>query len=270
MEEIIKRTDGVPLFIEELTKAVVEAQASRESGEDASATTSRSALAVPATLHASLMARLDRLGPGPKKMAQIGAAIGREFSYELLAAVAGPSEREIQDRLARLVHSELVFQRGAPPESVYSFKHALVQDAAYSTLLRSDRQRLHARIAEAVEGRFPGPRGARARTAGAPLYGSLPNRTCRRLLAEGRRTRCPTFGQSGSHPASHPRVRGAEHATGKFRAGSAGARFSDRDRHAHDRRTRLFRATDRRRLQPCTRAVRASRRGRASRRDPQR
>jgi predicted ATPase len=152
MEEIIKRTDGVPLFIEELTKAVVEAQ---ESGEDASATTSRSALAVPATLQASLMARLDRLGLGPKKMAQIGAAIGREFSYELLSAVAGPSESEIQDRLARLVHSELVFQRGAPPEAVYSFKHALVQDAAYSTLLRSDRRRLHARIAEAVEGRFP-------------------------------------------------------------------------------------------------------------------
>ena len=99
VEEIVKRTDGVPLFVEELTKAVVEAQASRESGEDASATTSRSALAVPATLHASFMARLDRLGPAPKKMAQIGAAIGREFSYELLAAVAGPSEREIQDEI---------------------------------------------------------------------------------------------------------------------------------------------------------------------------
>jgi len=153
-EEIIMRSDGVPLFIEELTKAVVEAQASRESGEDASATTSRSALAVPATLHASLMARLDRLGPGPKKMAQIGAAIGREFSYELLAAAA-PSEGEIQDRLARLVRSELVFQHGTPPEATYSFKHALVQDAAYSTLLRSDRQPLHARIAEAIERHFP-------------------------------------------------------------------------------------------------------------------
>ncbi|WP_065753770.1 AAA family ATPase [Bradyrhizobium paxllaeri] len=155
VEEIIKRSDGVPLFIEELTKAVAESQASRESGEDASAKTSRSALAVPATLHASLMARLDRLGPGPKRMAQIGAAIGREFSYELIAAVAGPSEREIQERLARLVHSELVSQHGAPPEAAYSFKHALVQDAAYSTLLRGDRQRLHARIAEAVEERFP-------------------------------------------------------------------------------------------------------------------
>src|SRR5258708_38740460 len=130
------RSEGVPLFIEELTKAVVEAQASRESGEDASATTSRSALAVPATLHASLMARLDRLGPGPKKMAQIGAAIGREFSYELLAAVAGPSEWEVQDRLARLFHSELVFQHGTPPTAAYTFKHALWPAAADRTLAR--------------------------------------------------------------------------------------------------------------------------------------
>ncbi|MCA6119462.1 AAA family ATPase [Bradyrhizobium sp. WSM 1738] len=153
-EEIIKRSDGVPLFIEELTKAVIESQASRH-GVDASAATSRSALAVPATLHASLLARLDRLGQGPKKVAQIGAAIGREFSYELLAAVVGSSESEIQPSLARLVSSELVFQHGTPPEAAYSFKHALVQDAAYSTLLRSDRQRLHARIADALERYFP-------------------------------------------------------------------------------------------------------------------
>jgi predicted ATPase/class 3 adenylate cyclase len=155
MEEIIKRTDGVPLFIEELTKAVVEVHAGQDSTKNARVTTALSGLAVPATLHASLMARLDRLGPGPKEMAQIGAAIGREFSYELLAAVAGQSEREMRDSLARLVTSELVFQRGPPPEAVYNFKHALVQDAAYSTLLRSDRQQLHARIAEAVEERFP-------------------------------------------------------------------------------------------------------------------
>ena len=101
------------------------------------------------------MARLDRLGPAAKHVAQTGAAIGREFSYELLGAVADRNERELQNDLARLVTSELVFQRGAPPESVYTFKHALVQDAAYSTLLRSDRQQLHARIAEVVEGRFP-------------------------------------------------------------------------------------------------------------------
>lgn len=155
VEQIVTRTDGVPLFVEELTKAVLEAHTGGGNAEGALAGPSRSALALPATLHASLLARLDRLGPAAKQVAQTGAAIGREFSYELLGAVAGRNERELQNELARLVTSELVFERGAPPESVYTFKHALVQDAAYSTLLRSDRQQLHARIAEVVERRFP-------------------------------------------------------------------------------------------------------------------
>jgi predicted ATPase/class 3 adenylate cyclase len=155
VNEIVARTDGVPLFVEELTKAVLEIDASKDNAEDALAETSMSALAVPPTLHASLMARLDRLGPIAKQLAQTGAAIGREFSYELLGAVAGRSQRQLQDELTRLVTAELVFQRGAPPQSVYTFKHALVQDAAYTTLLRSDRQQLHTRIAEVVEGRFP-------------------------------------------------------------------------------------------------------------------
>src|SRR5436309_5570504 len=154
VEEIVTRTDGVPLFVEELTKAVLEARAGG-GAEGALAGVSRSALALPATLHASLLARLDRLGPAAKQVAQTGAAIGREFSYELLGAVAGRNDRDLQSELARLVTSELVFQRGAPPESVYTFKHALVQDAAYSTLLRSDRQQLHARIAAVMERRFP-------------------------------------------------------------------------------------------------------------------
>jgi predicted ATPase/class 3 adenylate cyclase len=155
VEEIVTRTDGVPLFVEELTKAVLETHAGGGNAEGPLGGASISALALPATLHASLLARLDRLGPAAKQVAQTGAAIGREFSYELLGAVAGRNERELQNELARLVTSELVFQRGAPPESVYTFKHALVQDAAYSTLLRSDRQQLHARIAEVVERRFP-------------------------------------------------------------------------------------------------------------------
>jgi predicted ATPase/class 3 adenylate cyclase len=155
VKEIVTRTDGVPLFVEELTKALLEAAAGKDNAEDALAGTSISALAVPPTLDASLMARLDRLGPAAKQVAQTGAAIGREFSYELLGAVAGRSERELLEDLARLVTAELAFQRGAPPESVYTFKHALVQDAAYSTLLRSDRQQLHARIAEVMERRFP-------------------------------------------------------------------------------------------------------------------
>ncbi|WGR70453.1 MULTISPECIES: adenylate/guanylate cyclase domain-containing protein [unclassified Bradyrhizobium] len=151
VKEIVDRTDGVPLFVEELTKAVLEDYGDSHGAGGRSI----SALAQPSTLQASLMARLDRLGAGAKQVAQTGAAIGREFSYELLSAIAGGAERELQHELARLVTSELVFQRGTPPESVYTFKHALVQDAAYSTLLRSDRQQLHARIAEAVERCFP-------------------------------------------------------------------------------------------------------------------
>jgi predicted ATPase len=111
-------------------------------------------LAIPTTLHDSLMARLDRLAP-VKEVAQIGAAIGREFSHALLAAVAGRPDTELQSALEQLVASELVFRRGIPPEATYSFKHALVQDAAYQSLLKSKRQQLHARIAEALEQQFP-------------------------------------------------------------------------------------------------------------------
>jgi hypothetical protein len=114
-----------------------------------------SALAVPATLHASLLGRLDRLGPSAKTVAQVGAAIGRNFSHELLAAAAPLAEPELQDALRRLVEAGLVFQRGVPPMAEYLFKHALVQDTAYSTLLRGPRQALHRRIAEALEQRFP-------------------------------------------------------------------------------------------------------------------
>jgi len=133
--QIVERTDGVPLFVEELTKSVVE------SGVPI--------VGIPTTLHDSLMARLDRLA-SVRLVAQIGAAIGREFSYALLRTVSRLPEDELQVLLARLVASELVFQRGTPPDAVYSFKHALVQDTAHSSLLRSTRQRLHARIAKAL------------------------------------------------------------------------------------------------------------------------
>ena len=153
VDEIVERTDGVPLFVEELTKAVVEAGADR--GYASISAVPPSSLAVPATLHASLLGRLDRLGPAAKNVAQVGAAIGRDFSYELLAAAAPLAEPELQEALRRLVEAGLVFQRGVPPAAEYLFKHALVQDTAYSTLLRGPRQALHRRIAEALEQRFP-------------------------------------------------------------------------------------------------------------------
>jgi predicted ATPase len=151
--EIVERTDGVPLFVEEMTKAVLEAGIKR--GREIAASMPGAGLDVPATLQASLMARLDRLGPAAKGVAQIGAAIGREFPYELAASVAELSEDNFQEALQRLVDAGLVFQRGAPPAAEYLFKHALVQDTAYGTLLRGPRQQLHTRIAEALESRFP-------------------------------------------------------------------------------------------------------------------
>jgi class 3 adenylate cyclase/predicted ATPase len=147
--EIVERTDGVPLFVEEMTKAVLEAGAAH--GREVAASVPGAALGVPATLRASLMARLDRLGPTAKGVAQIGAAIGREFTYELAASVGELAEEALQEALRRLVDAGLVFQRGAPPAAEYLFKHALVQEASYGTLLRRTRQQLHARIAAALE-----------------------------------------------------------------------------------------------------------------------
>jgi class 3 adenylate cyclase/tetratricopeptide (TPR) repeat protein len=152
MAEIVERTDGIPLFVEEMTKAVLEAGGDAEARRTA-ATVPPSVLAVPASLHASLMARLDRLGPA-KQIAQIGAAIGREFSHSLLAAVVGKPEVELQSALDRLISAGLLFRQGVPPHATYLFKHALVQDAAYGTLLRAPRHALHARIAETLESQF--------------------------------------------------------------------------------------------------------------------
>jgi class 3 adenylate cyclase/predicted ATPase len=151
--EIIERTDGVPLFVEEMTKAILEA--GDERGRQIATLVPGAGLGVPATLQASLMARLDRLGLAAKGVAQIGAAIGREFSYELAVSVGDLSEQGLQEALQRLVDAGLVFQRGAPPSAEYLFKHALVQEAAYGTLLRRTRQQLHARIAEALENLSP-------------------------------------------------------------------------------------------------------------------
>ena len=149
-QDIIERTDGVPLFVEEMTKAVMETASEGEAKRTA-ALIPPSTSTVPATLHASLMARLDRLGPA-KELAQIAAAIGREFSHELLAKVARRPDAMLEAQLESLVRAGLLFRQGAAPDATYLFKHALVQDAAYGLLLREPRRELHARIAEVLEG----------------------------------------------------------------------------------------------------------------------
>jgi class 3 adenylate cyclase/tetratricopeptide (TPR) repeat protein len=154
LERVLAKTDGVPLFIEELTKTILESGALKETGGHWEYSGPVGALAIPLTLRDSLMARLDRFAP-VKEIAQIGAAIGREFSYELLAAVAPHAQPERDRALAQLVESGLAFQRGAPPVAAYTFKHALVQDAAYDSLLKRRRQELHAKIARAIQEQFP-------------------------------------------------------------------------------------------------------------------
>ena len=151
--DIIERTDGIPLFVEEMTKSVLEAESEGDARQTAAAVSS-SALAAPASLHASLMARLDRLGGPAREVAQIGAAIGREFYHALLAAVVRKPERSSNGaRSSRRVW--LAAPQGVPPHANYLSKHALVQDAAYSTLLREPRRTLHARIADILESELP-------------------------------------------------------------------------------------------------------------------
>jgi tetratricopeptide (TPR) repeat protein len=160
-QQLLTRTDGVPLFVEELTKMVLESEWFREwEGRDVGATGPVSptktlpALGIPSTLHDSLMARLDRLATG-KVVAQLGAMIGRRFSYELLQAVSPVDEATLQQALGQLVEAELLYQRGLPPQATYLFKHALIQEAAQQSLLRSTRQQYHQQIAQVLAERFP-------------------------------------------------------------------------------------------------------------------
>jgi len=154
LDQILARTEGVPLFTEELTKAVLESGILRDTDDRYVFAGPLLPLAIPATLHDSLMARLDRLAP-VKEVAQIGACIGREFDRELLAAVVSVPGAELDAALDRLVAAELVFRRGFSPAASYVFKHALVRDAAHESLLKRRRQELHARLATSIEGRFP-------------------------------------------------------------------------------------------------------------------
>jgi predicted ATPase len=154
IEHVVAKTDGVPLFVEELTKMVLESGLLQERAERYELTGPLPPLVIPATLHDSLMGRLERLA-AVKGLAQLGATLGREFSYEVLQAVSLWDEATLKESLARLVEAELLYQRGLPPEATYMFKHALIQEAAYQSLLRSRRRQHHERIAQVLEARFP-------------------------------------------------------------------------------------------------------------------
>ena len=154
VQQIVVKTDGIPLFVEELVKTILESGLVREEAERYVLSGPLPPLAIPATLQDALMARLDRLAP-VKDVAQLGAVLGREFSYALLRAVSPLDEAMLQQALAQLVEAELLYQRGPPPQATYIFKHALVQDAAYQSLLRSTRQQYHQRIAQVLEAQFP-------------------------------------------------------------------------------------------------------------------
>ena len=154
VQQIVTKTDGVPLFVEELTKTILESGLVRAVNGHYELTGPLSSVAIPATLQDSLMARLDRLGAA-KEVVQLGATIGREFSYEILQAVASIEETSLQQRLGQLVAAELVYQRGVLPQASYLFKHALIQDTAYQSILKSQRQLLHTQIAQVLETQFP-------------------------------------------------------------------------------------------------------------------
>jgi len=154
LQQILAKTDGVPLFVEEITKAILESGQLTALGAHYELTGAFSTLAIPATLHDALMARLDRLVTA-KAVAQYAAVLGRQFSYELLQAVSQVDEVMLQHELGRLVEAEIVYQRGVPPQATYMFKHALIQDAAYESLLKSTRQQYHKRIAQVLEAHFP-------------------------------------------------------------------------------------------------------------------
>src|SRR5262249_24639579 len=153
VQQIVAKTDGVPLFVEELTKMVLESGLLKEAEGQYELTGPLPPLAIPSTVQDSLMPRLDRLATG-KEIAQLGAALGREFSYELLQAVAPVEAARLQQALTKLVEAEVLYQRGLPPQVRYFFKHALIQDAAYQSLLKSTRQQYHQQIAQVLETRF--------------------------------------------------------------------------------------------------------------------
>jgi predicted ATPase len=154
VEHVVAKTDGVPLYVEELTKTILVSDILRETGERFELTGPLSSLAIPETLQESLMARLDRL-PQVREIAQLGSVLGREFAYEMISGLSTAGETTLQVGLGELVEAELLYQRGRPPRARYIFKHALIQDAVYQSLLRRTREHYHRQVAELLEGKFP-------------------------------------------------------------------------------------------------------------------
>ena len=154
LQQVMTKTDGVPLFVEEITKAILESGHLKAVNDHYELTGALSTFAIPTTLQDSLMARLDRLVTA-KAVAQYAAVIGRQFAYHVLQPVSQLDAATLQRELGRLVEAEIVYQRGVPPQATYTFKHALIQDAAYASLLKSTRQHYHQRIAQVLEAQFP-------------------------------------------------------------------------------------------------------------------
>ncbi len=195
VEQVVAKTDGVPLFVEELTKMVLESGLLQEREERYELTGPLPPLAIPATLHDSLMARLDRLAT-VKGLAQLGATLGREFSYDLLQAVSPWDEGTLQRGLHQLVEAEFLYQQGLPPQATYLFKHALIQDAAYQSLLKSTRQQYHQRIAQVLEERFPETAETQPELLAHHYTRGGPHRAGDGLLAAGRPAGHRALGES--------------------------------------------------------------------------
>ena len=212
VEGVTERTGGVPLFVEELTRLLLER------GEQGGIQ------AIPPTLQQSLTARLDRLGSA-REVAQIGAVIGRDFSYALLRAVAGMEDAPLQAALERLAEADILLVQGLPPDSDYRFKHALIQDAAYENLLKSRRQLLHRRVAEALARSVRRDGRGRAGVAGASFHAGGPHRSGHRMVGQSGTAVAGALGAGRSHRAVHPCPRSdrdlARHASAASRSRSS-------------------------------------------------
>ena len=217
VQHIVVQTDGVPLYVEEMTKLVLESGLVQAREDRYELTGPLPTLAIPTTLRDALMARLDRLTTA-KAVAQLGATLGRTFSYDLLHAVSPLDAATLQRELGRLVEAELLYQRGQPPQATYLFKHALIQEAAYQALLRSTRQQYHERTAQVLADAVSRDRRDPARTAGPSLYGGRPRCAGHSVLAAGRPARHRALSVCGSDQPSHQGSGGTHNSTGYPRA----------------------------------------------------